>query len=79
MEKFKNLIETIVSFLTPFTWRKFLSLIFMALAIAVALYFSGCHVARECKSFTIVKVDRVDTIRYNSKVHQDYKYYHNLK
>lgn len=79
MKNITDIVSKIISFLTPFTWRKFLSLIFMALAIAVALYFSGCHVVRECDSFTTVKVDRVDTIRYNSKLHKDYKYYHNLK
>lgn len=69
-----KLISTIKEFLTPFSWSKFLSLIAICCAVALATFFTGCHVARECRSFATVKVDRIDTIEYNSRYHHDYKY-----
>lgn len=70
----KKFLEALVEYLTPFDWRKLVSAIVAALACALALYLTSCHVARECRSFTTVKVDRIDTIEYNSRVHHDYKY-----
>ena len=69
-----KLINNLKEFLTPFSWGKLLSLLAICLAVALATFFTSCHVARECRSFTTVKVDRIDTIEYNSKYHKDYKY-----
>ena len=70
----KNFLEGLISYLTPFSWRKLVVAIVSALACALALYLTSCHVQRECRSFTTVKIDRLDTIEYNSRFHKDYKY-----
>lgn len=74
MEKITDVLGKVISFLTPFSWRRVLALLIVIVSIAVAMYLTGCHVARECRSFATVKIDRVDTIEYNSRYHQDYKY-----
>lgn len=74
MEKITELVGKVISFLTPFSWRRAISLLLVIGAIALALYLTSCHVSRECRSFTTVKVDRIDTIEYNSRFHKDYKY-----
>lgn len=71
----KDLFSKIVDYLTPFSWRKFVSLLAIACAVAVALYFSGCHVQHAVTSFGTVKYDRIDTIRYNSEIHKDSRGY----
>lgn len=71
----KDLFSKIVDYLTPFSWRKFVSLIAIACAVALALYLTGCHVQRTVTSFGTVKYDRIDTIRYNSEVHKDSRGY----
>lgn len=74
MEKITEIVSKVIIFLTPFTWRRALALLLVLIATALAIALSGCHVQRECRSFTTVKVDRIDTIEYNSRVHHDYKY-----
>lgn len=69
----KKFLEIVISYLTPFTWRNFISLGVALVACALVLYLTSCHVQRECRSFTIVQVDRIDTIEYNSKFHKDTK------
>lgn len=77
MEKFvKNLLE----FLTPFSWHRLLAALALLGSVAVALYLTGCHVQRTVTSFATVKVDRLDTIRYDSYIHKDSRnYYHPQK
>lgn len=74
MERITEIFEKVVTFLTPFSWRRAISLLLIISAIALALYLTSCHVSRECRSFATIKVDRIDTIEYNSRYHQDYKY-----
>lgn len=74
MEKITEIVSKVITFLTPFTWRRALALLLVLIATALALALSSCHVQRECRSFTTVKVDRIDTIEYNSRFHHDYKY-----
>lgn len=74
MKNLPDLVSKVITFLTPFTWRRALALLAILIAVAVAMYLSGCHVQRDCRSFTTVKVDRIDTIEYNSRFHHDYKY-----
>lgn len=75
----KNFLQGLISYLTPFSWRKCLAALAAALACALALYLTSCHVQRECRSFTTVKVDRIDTIEYNSRIHHDSKTYNYVR
>ena len=75
MEKITEIVSRVITFLTPFTWRRALALLLVLIAVAVALYLSGCHVQRTCTSFATVKVDRIDTIRYESNLHKDSRGY----
>lgn len=70
----KKFLDALIEYLTPFDWRKLVSALAAALAVALALYLTSCHVSRECRSLATIKVDRIDTIEYNSRFHQDYKY-----
>ena len=75
MEKITEIVSKVITFLTPFTWRRALALLAILVAVAVALYLSSCHVQRTCTSFATVKVDRIDTIRYESNLHKDSRGY----
>lgn len=74
MKTLPDIVSKILTFLTPFSWRRAISLLLIISAIALALYLTSCHVSRECRSFATIKVDRIDTIEYNSRFHRDYKY-----
>lgn len=75
MEKITEIVSKVIIFLTPFTLRRALALLAILVAVAAALYLSGCHVERSCTSFATVKVDRIDTIRYESHLHKDSRDY----
>lgn len=74
-----QLIKTLKDFLTPFSWRKLISVCVVLVALAVAVALVGCHVSRECRSTTVVNVHRTDTIDYNSRYHKDHKNYNYIK
>lgn len=74
MKNLPDFVSKILTFLTPFTWHRALALLLVFIATALAIALSGCHVQRECRSFATVKIDRIDTIEYNSRFHHDYKY-----
>lgn len=74
----EHFVKSIVSLLTPFSWRKFVAIVVALVATAVVLYLSSCSVSRKVNTYGITEKTYVsyDTITFkqSKKIPKDFVY-----